>query len=153
MFGFAWSGFGSIASVEFSHDGGQTWQAAELQPPPSALAWTRWQATWTPTTPGRAQLVVRARDKADNIQPTSVPHNHYGYEMNAVETVDVEVQPGRTTCIRGGARELLLARVNRDDAGRVPLDRGAVGWPDRLERCLCGLRAKGKAKHDTRPLR
>ena len=54
VFGFAWSGFGEIASVEFSHDDGQTWRVAELLPPPSALAWTRWQANWTPTTGGRA---------------------------------------------------------------------------------------------------
>ena len=50
-----------------------------------------------PATPGRALLVVRARDAADNVQPTSVPYNHYGYEMNAVETADIQIQPGRTT--------------------------------------------------------
>jgi hypothetical protein len=92
VFGFAWSGFGEIASVEFSHDGGQAWQMAELQPAPSPLAWTRWQTNWTPGTSGPYRLVVRARDSAGNVQPISVPHNHYGYEMNAVETVDVEVQ-------------------------------------------------------------
>ena len=41
VFAFAWSGFGGITSVEFSHDRGHIWQAAELQPPLSALAWTR----------------------------------------------------------------------------------------------------------------
>jgi DMSO/TMAO reductase YedYZ molybdopterin-dependent catalytic subunit len=96
VFGFAWSGFGEIASVEFSHDDGQTWRVAELQPPPSALAWTRWQTGWTPARSGPARLAVRARDSAGNTQPTSVAHNHYGYEMNAVETVEVEVEPGGT---------------------------------------------------------
>jgi DMSO/TMAO reductase YedYZ molybdopterin-dependent catalytic subunit len=94
VFGFAWSGFGGIASVEFSHDAGQTWRAADLQPPPSALVWIRWQTSWTPGTSGRARLAVRARDSAGNTQPTSVPHNHYGYEMNAVEIIDVEVEAG-----------------------------------------------------------
>jgi DMSO/TMAO reductase YedYZ molybdopterin-dependent catalytic subunit len=88
VFGFAWSGFGEIASVEFSHDDGQTWRVAELQPPPSALAWTRWQTSWTPARSGSARLAVRARDSAGNTQPASVAHNHYGYEMHAVETVD-----------------------------------------------------------------
>jgi DMSO/TMAO reductase YedYZ molybdopterin-dependent catalytic subunit len=93
VFGFAWSGFGEIASVEFSYDGGETWRTAEMQPPPASLAWTRWQTNWTPTSSGPIRLAVRARDSAGNVQPTSLPHNHYGYEMNAVETVDVEVQP------------------------------------------------------------
>ena len=48
------------------------------------LAWTRWEITWNPASPGEATLSVRATDSAGNVQPTEVAWNKFGYQMNAI---------------------------------------------------------------------
>jgi DMSO/TMAO reductase YedYZ molybdopterin-dependent catalytic subunit len=91
VFGFAWSGFGDIARVEFSADAGHRWQQAQLLRPKSPNAWTRWEFEWTPTAIGPAQLASRAHDDQGNVQPNQVAWNYFGYEMNAVEIVLIDV--------------------------------------------------------------
>ena len=90
LFGFAWSGFGSIEQVDVSVDGQRSWSPARLKRG-GPLAWTRWEYDWTPATSGAAQLAVRATDSAGNTQPREAAWNHFGYEMNAIATRDVNV--------------------------------------------------------------
>jgi sulfite oxidase len=92
VFGFAWSGLGDISRVEFSADGGRRWREARLSRPQSPNAWTRWEMDWTPSRPGRAVLSSRAHDTAGHIQPAEVAWNYYGYENNAIEMIEVEVE-------------------------------------------------------------
>jgi DMSO/TMAO reductase YedYZ molybdopterin-dependent catalytic subunit len=92
VFGFAWSGYAPIAQVEVSADGGKTWSAAELLAGEGPLAWTRWEFNWTPSARGPAQLLVRASDKAGNMQPESAPWNKFGYQMNAILRRSVTVE-------------------------------------------------------------
>ena len=66
--GVAFAGDRGISRVEWSHDGGRSWAAAELETPLSRLTWTRWSATWTPSRRGVYQLVVRARDGGGALQ-------------------------------------------------------------------------------------
>jgi DMSO/TMAO reductase YedYZ molybdopterin-dependent catalytic subunit len=48
--GKAWSGMGTVTSVEFSSDNGQTFQPATIRRPFSdANAWVAWSAPWAPT--------------------------------------------------------------------------------------------------------
>jgi DMSO/TMAO reductase YedYZ molybdopterin-dependent catalytic subunit len=91
-FGFAWSGFGSIARVDVSTDNQQSWSAATLMPGRGPLAWTRWEHTWTPASPGTSTLAVRATDAVGNVQPNAVPWNKFGYLMNAILTQTVTVE-------------------------------------------------------------
>jgi DMSO/TMAO reductase YedYZ molybdopterin-dependent catalytic subunit len=88
--GRAWSGFGPIASVEVSVDGGSTWAEADLEPPPGPWAWTGWRYAWQ-AEPGERVLACRARDAAGNEQPTSPEWNLGGYANNAVQHVAVTV--------------------------------------------------------------
>src|SRR5439155_583650 len=44
--GIAFAGARGIKQVELSFDEGKTWQAATLEPPPGAIAWTRWALRW-----------------------------------------------------------------------------------------------------------
>jgi DMSO/TMAO reductase YedYZ molybdopterin-dependent catalytic subunit len=90
LFGFAWSGYGTIARVEVSVDGGGTWSTATLTPGQGELAWTRWSYEWQ-AAPGSASLAVRATDSAGNVQPKQATWNKFGYEMNAVATRTVRV--------------------------------------------------------------
>jgi sulfane dehydrogenase subunit SoxC len=90
--GRAWSGWGAIAAVEVSVDGGKTWRPAELQSdPPSEWAWRGWTFQWTPATEGEYELCCRARDEAGNVQPVDVHWNFGGYSNNAVQRVSVTV--------------------------------------------------------------
>ncbi|HEY7060910.1 MAG TPA: molybdopterin-dependent oxidoreductase [Chloroflexota bacterium] len=60
--GVAFAGDRGIIRVEYSVDGGQTWQDAPLQPPLGPLTWVLWTADWTPPTPGQYTIKVRATD-------------------------------------------------------------------------------------------
>jgi hypothetical protein len=91
LFGFAWSGFRRIASVEVSTNGGQTWSPARLLHGAGEHAWTRWELEWAPPRVGSFELAVRATDAAGNTQPGAAAWNKYGYEMNAIATRSVVV--------------------------------------------------------------
>jgi DMSO/TMAO reductase YedYZ molybdopterin-dependent catalytic subunit len=89
--GRAWSGFAPVAGVEVSADGGRTWSAAELAPPPDRWAWSRWTWTWD-AEPGDWELSCRARDEAGNEQPPDPEWNLGGYCNNAPQRVAVTVR-------------------------------------------------------------
>ena len=89
--GRAWSGFGPIAAVEVSDDGGSSWRTAELGEPGGPWAWTPWQLEWD-AEPGERELWCRARDDAGNEQPLEPVWNLGGYANNAVQRVPVTVR-------------------------------------------------------------
>ncbi|HLZ31717.1 MAG TPA: sulfite oxidase [Chloroflexota bacterium] len=92
LFGFAWSGFGQIAQVDVSTDDQRTWSPAQLIHGAGPFAWTRWEFSWTVTTPGRTTIAARATDTAGNVQPAHAVWNKFGYEMNAISTRGVTIQ-------------------------------------------------------------
>lgn len=67
--GLAWSGYGRIAKVELSADGGKSWAPAALQEPVLPKALTRFRAAWQ-WNGGPAILQSRASDESGYIQPT-----------------------------------------------------------------------------------
>jgi sulfane dehydrogenase subunit SoxC len=67
--GLAWSGYGKIAKVEVSADGGKTWATAALQQPVLSMALTRFRMAWR-WNGGPAVLQSRAIDESGYIQPT-----------------------------------------------------------------------------------
>lgn len=89
--GIAWSGFGAIARVDVSADGGATWLAAALEPQSSPAAAVGWRLRWVPDAPGSRRIVARARDAAGNVQPLAGAWNRLGYGNNQAHQVDVEV--------------------------------------------------------------
>ncbi|HML14027.1 MAG TPA: sulfite dehydrogenase [Xanthobacteraceae bacterium] len=66
--GLAWSGYGRIAAVEVSSDGGTSFAPAALQEPVLPQAFTRFRIPWR-WNGGRAVLQSRATDAAGNAQP------------------------------------------------------------------------------------
>ncbi|WP_031469674.1 sulfite oxidase [Sciscionella sediminilitoris] len=85
-----------IAEVEVSVDGGRTWRQAELDTPPNAWTWCRWQIT-AELHRGHTEIICRARDSADNEQPRAQAElwNPKGYGNNAWFRTSVEVtEPG-----------------------------------------------------------
>jgi sulfane dehydrogenase subunit SoxC len=90
--GRAWSGWGPIAAVDVSTDGGATWSPANLAAPPGPWAWAAWSFEWEPAAAGRYELCCRARDEAGNEQPLESRWSLGGYANNAVQRVPVTVR-------------------------------------------------------------
>ncbi|GLC42769.1 hypothetical protein PLESTM_001377800 [Pleodorina starrii] len=111
--GYAWSGGGrGILRVDVSTDGGSSWTAAKLLPPPpgapphgsysGAWAWTLWEATVPLPKPGAdgrlppaLELVCKAVDSSYNNQPDSIGPiwNLRGIVNNAWHRVSLPLEP------------------------------------------------------------
>ncbi len=91
--GRAWSGFGPAERVEFSPDGGRTWEDAQLGEPLGPYAWRPWSYEWDAREPGEYELCVRATDASGKTQPADGDEswNHGGYGVNAMQRVPVVV--------------------------------------------------------------
>jgi DMSO/TMAO reductase YedYZ molybdopterin-dependent catalytic subunit len=88
--GKAWSGVAPVTAVEFSADGGRTWQPTRLDEAPAPYAWQTWTTTWR-ATPGRHVLCARATDAAGHVQPLEPIWNLQGMGINSVQRVEVTV--------------------------------------------------------------
>ena len=80
LHGFAHSPHGPIAQVEWSDDGGHSWQSATLGRQQDR-SWVRFDFDWT-ATPGEHTIMTRATDTAGNSQPDHAPFNAKGYLFN-----------------------------------------------------------------------
>ena len=89
--GRAWAGRLRIARVEFSADGGETWNEAKLGDSVGDYAWRSWSIEWN-ATPGEHVLCVRATDESGNVQPTEQPWNYQGMGNNMAHMVEVVVE-------------------------------------------------------------
>ncbi|WP_320777588.1 sulfite oxidase [Streptomyces sp. CRN 30] len=84
LHGRSWSGGGSVRRVDVSTDGGRSWHPARLRDTPRPGVWARWEARWTPRTPGPVELLARATDSTGRTQPERSVHNTQGYLFDAV---------------------------------------------------------------------
>ncbi|MFN8525466.1 MAG: molybdopterin-dependent oxidoreductase [Chloroflexota bacterium] len=67
--GIAYAGDRGVSAVEFSADGGGTWQAARfLEPPVGRDAWVRWEGSFALASGQSVSLVSRAYDGAGRLQ-------------------------------------------------------------------------------------
>jgi DMSO/TMAO reductase YedYZ molybdopterin-dependent catalytic subunit len=89
--GYAWSGYGAIATVEISTDGGQTWETAEIVEEAGPLAWVRFNYAWT-AVPGEAKLRSNATDERGLVQPAKALWNAKGYLNNSIYEIELVVR-------------------------------------------------------------
>ena len=91
--GRAWSGFGAVERVEFSSNGGRSWEDAELGETLGRYGWRSWSYEWEAQEPGERELCTRATDAAGNVQPLEKGEawNVGGYGVNVVQRVSVVV--------------------------------------------------------------
>lgn len=91
--GKAWSGYARIERVEFSADGGESWEDAQLGEPAGPHGWTPWSCEWEASEPGDYELCARATDESDRTQPLDADGswNVGGYCVNTVQRVSVSV--------------------------------------------------------------
>lgn len=91
--GRAWSGYGLVERVEFSPDGGRSWDEATLGEPVGRYAWRPWSYEWDAGEPGEYELCARATDASGRTQPADDDGawNQGGYGINVVQRVTVVV--------------------------------------------------------------
>jgi DMSO/TMAO reductase YedYZ molybdopterin-dependent catalytic subunit len=68
VWGFAWTGAGTVREVAVSLDGGRVWEPASLESSPQPYRWVRWNYKWTASA-GEYSLMSRATDSQGNQQP------------------------------------------------------------------------------------
>lgn len=90
--GFAWSGSGSVAGVNFSQDGGMTWTPAQLESLAKPFTWVRWKVPWRAEA-GEYVLMSRASDDSGRTQPLQRdPMRKDSYELNDCAPVRCSVR-------------------------------------------------------------
>jgi DMSO/TMAO reductase YedYZ molybdopterin-dependent catalytic subunit len=89
--GISFSGHGRVEKVEVSEDGGKNWSAARLGEDHGCYSFRIWEAPWTPKTPGRYSVAVRATDEKGNVQPDEGVWNPGGYLWNRIERQEIVV--------------------------------------------------------------
>ncbi len=91
MSGIAYAGTRGIAKVEFSSDGGKTWQVATLTPGPGRDTFLQWEGTFRIDAGVPATLVSRATDGSGQLQAEQFslpqPNGGMGWDSIAVEAV------------------------------------------------------------------
>jgi DMSO/TMAO reductase YedYZ molybdopterin-dependent catalytic subunit len=88
--GCAFSGEAALAKVEVSTDGGKSWKLATLEGAADTGRWQVWRHSFDAQR-GRLTVLVRATDKAGNVQPEKAAWNPSGYFHNAWHAVSWEV--------------------------------------------------------------
>jgi DMSO/TMAO reductase YedYZ molybdopterin-dependent catalytic subunit len=96
VWGWAWSGGGSISHVELAVGDGD-WREVELEPSMTPHTWSRWQTVIRADRPGRYVLRSRATDSAGATQPEAPEWNQLGYGNNAIQPVVIEVRERKRT--------------------------------------------------------
>jgi sulfite dehydrogenase len=89
--GIAFDGGHGIKQVQFSTDGGASWNDARLGENLGKFSFRRWRGEWTPSRRGTYSLQVRAVNNAGDTQPTKPIWNRGGYMQNVLEEVHVQV--------------------------------------------------------------
>lgn len=88
--GYAWSGFGRIERVEVSLDGGKSWADADVDNSLGPLAWARFSFQWNAAS-GPVHIQTKGTDQRGFTQPVIASWNEKGYQMNAIQQVDITV--------------------------------------------------------------
>jgi DMSO/TMAO reductase YedYZ molybdopterin-dependent catalytic subunit len=89
--GIAFGGDAGVARVDFSSDGGKSWQQAELGKDEGKYSFRQWQISFTPATRGEHVLMVRCTSSSGETQPAAPNWNPSGFMRNVIEQTTVVV--------------------------------------------------------------
>jgi DMSO/TMAO reductase YedYZ molybdopterin-dependent catalytic subunit len=82
VWGFAWTGNGTVRDVAVSLDGGRQWAATKMESSLTPYSWIRWSYAWK-ASPGDYSLMSRATDSQGNSQPLQRDNARKdAYELN-----------------------------------------------------------------------
>ena len=80
-----------VARVDFSSDGGKSWQQAELGKDEGKYSFRQWQVRFTLPDRGDRALMVRCTNSAGETQPDKPNWNPSGFMRNVIEQTAVVV--------------------------------------------------------------
>jgi hypothetical protein len=86
--GIAFGGDAGVARVDFSSDGGKSWQQAELGRDEGKYSFRQWHTHFAPTR-GNHVLMVRCTSTARETQPEAPNWNPSGFMRNVIEKTTV----------------------------------------------------------------
>jgi DMSO/TMAO reductase YedYZ molybdopterin-dependent catalytic subunit len=89
--GIAFGGDTGVARIDFSSDGGATWQQAQLGKDEGKYSFRQWQITFTAPARGERVLMVRCTSSGGEAQPDAPNWNPSGFMRNVVEQTPVTV--------------------------------------------------------------
>lgn len=89
--GLAWSGEGAITRVEISVDGGKSWDDAHVEESHDRWMWVRWNYVWEVSEPGEYQILARATDEKNRVQP-QIPMNYQRKHFDGIVPTDVVIK-------------------------------------------------------------
>ncbi|MGY3604748.1 MULTISPECIES: molybdopterin-dependent oxidoreductase [unclassified Bradyrhizobium] len=88
--GIAFGGDTGVAKVEFSSDGGKSWQSARLGDDFGKYGFRQWQTDVALADKGDHALMVRCTNSAGEVQPDTPNWNGSGFMRNVIETVQIK---------------------------------------------------------------
>ena len=89
--GIAFGGDTGVAKVDFSADGGKTWQPAKLGKDEGKYSFRQWEANFTLADKGAHSLMVRCTNSDGVAQPDAANWNAAGFMRNVIEATPVSV--------------------------------------------------------------
>ncbi len=124
LFGVAWAGPETVASVEVSTDGGQHWNSADLIGPRAPYSWALWEYLWEVAEPGPYTLLARAVSSSGQMQPSQHDPMLGGYLIHHSRPNIVQVLRTRRVRDERADAETLLYDMNAyaEENTRFPLD-------------------------------
>jgi len=89
--GIAFGGDSGVARVDFSSDGGKSWQEAQLGRDEGKYSFRQWQISFTPSAGDERVLMVRCTSSGGETQPDTPNWNPSGFMRNVIERTAVVV--------------------------------------------------------------
>jgi DMSO/TMAO reductase YedYZ molybdopterin-dependent catalytic subunit len=89
--GIAFGGDTGVKQVDFSADGGKSWNAAQLGKDEGKYGFRQWHTRFTPAAKGDATLMVRCTNSNGDVQPAVPNWNPSGFMRNVIESTAVSV--------------------------------------------------------------
>jgi DMSO/TMAO reductase YedYZ molybdopterin-dependent catalytic subunit len=89
--GIAFGGDAGVSRVDFSPDGGKSWQQTQLGNDEGKYGFRRWQVNFTAPVRGEQVLLVRCTNTSGEAQPETPNCNPGGFMRNVIEQTAVKV--------------------------------------------------------------
>jgi hypothetical protein len=87
--GIAFGGDSGVSRVDFSNDGGKSWQQAELGKDEGKYSFRRWHTRFVVPSSGSQLLMVRCTSTSGETQPPTPNWNPSGFMLNVIEQTPV----------------------------------------------------------------
>jgi hypothetical protein len=89
--GIAFGGDTGVSRVDFSNDGGKTWQSTQLGNDEGKYSFRQWQIRFTAPAKGSRVLMARCTSSSGETQPDTPNWNPNGFMRNVIEPTPVLV--------------------------------------------------------------